>query len=74
MYTEALALCGLERDRRSFLPHLSLLYSHLKSDKKQALIDGCPSLDFEGDIDRIALMKTEGPPDQWQQIVEVKLT
>lgn len=73
MYREALALFGQEGDIRAFLPHVSLLYGQLDIDRKQALINESPPLDFEGELDRITLMKTEGHPDHWQQIVEVKL-
>jgi 2'-5' RNA ligase len=57
-----------------FMPHLSLLYSNLEGSQKNLLMkDILLRLPLSIKIEAVSLVKTEGGPLQWQEILRLPL-
>lgn len=56
---------------KRYFPHLSLLYSHFDRTAKEDLLKASRfHLEQDAVLNRICLMRTTGPPDEWQLISE----
>lgn len=60
------------KTNNTFVPHLSLLYSHLKLANKKLLMEslaiGSP---LAVTIKEAVLVETNGGPDQWQEVIRI---
>ena len=60
------------KTNNTFLPHLSLLYSHLEIANKKLLMEsiaiGSP---LSVTINEAVLVETNGGPDQWQEVTRI---
>ncbi len=60
--------------RDVFMPHLSLLYSHLKTFQKKTLMEGIViGYPLSVRIEAAVLVETNGAPAQWQEILKIPL-
>ncbi len=63
------------RTNNTFVPHLSLLYSHLRMRDKKLLMEGfVVGTPIRVNIKELVLVKTDGGPDQWQEVLRLPLT
>ncbi len=57
-----------------FVPHLSLLYSHLELNQKRLLMEGITlDLPIVVRINTIVITRTDGNPSQWQEAYKISL-
>ncbi len=73
LYSRAMKQFEIETNN-TFVPHLSLLYSHLELHSKKLLLE---NIAIESPltvmIKEVALVKTDGRPDQWQDVIRIPL-
>jgi len=56
----------------TFVPHLSLLYSHLDLAEKKQLMEGLAlGSPLSVTISEVLLVETSGSPQQWQEITRI---
>lgn len=74
LYKKAANFFELSSQESEFLPHISLLYSHIPLQKKQELVKELSKISFESfRVDKISLVKTSGIPFEWEEKLTVLL-
>ncbi len=67
-------LSGLRLEHKPYMPHISLLYKKLETAEKDRIIEQVGSrFDFVFSPDKLYMMRTTGPPDQWEEVMYASL-
>lgn len=74
LFLKAKNLFDGEINPEDFSPHISLFYSHYSTDIKKRIVSDLYNLSFKVlYVNKISLCKTEGIPQDWEEIVSIHL-